>query len=120
MKPAAYREAAVFLRKIRRLLKQQEKGSQARLRDLKRDIRAVHERTPLSKVLVSALENRSHILLVVDDFGGMEGIVTLEDVVETLIGIEIVDEADTIDDMRRLARQKWQERMKRVGIDVDE
>ena len=48
----------------------------------------------------------------------MDGIVTLEDVVETLIGIEIVDEADKIDDMRRLARQKWRQRMERLGIDV--
>ena len=72
----------------------------------------------MSKVLEDLLDNRAHILLVVDDYGGMEGIVTLEDVVETLIGIEIVDEADTIDDMRRLARDKWQDRMKRMGIDV--
>ena len=64
------------------------------------------------------LDQRSHIVLVVDEHGGMEGILTLEDIVETLIGIEIVDESDTIDDMRRLARQKWEARMKRVGIDV--
>jgi CBS domain containing-hemolysin-like protein len=64
------------------------------------------------------LQKQSHILLVVDDHGGMEGIVTLEDVVETLVGIEIVDESDTVEDMRRLARHKWEERMKRVGIDV--
>ncbi len=43
--------------------------------------------------------------------------VSLEDVVETLIGIEIVDEADQIDDMRRLARKKWEERMERLGLD---
>ena len=45
---------------------------------------------------------------------------TLEDIVETLIGIEIVDEADKIDDMRKLARQKWEQRMKRIGIDMDD
>ena len=102
------------------LLNQHSNDSKAKLRDLKREIRGIHEKTPLSKVLEELLDNRSHILLVVDDYGGMDGIVTLEDVVETLIGIEIVDEADTIDDMRRLARQKWQERMQRVGIDVRE
>ncbi len=69
-------------------------------------------------MLEELLDNRAHILLVVDDYGGMEGIVTLEDVVETLIGFEIVDELDKIDDMRKLARQKWQQRMQRLGIDV--
>jgi CBS domain containing-hemolysin-like protein len=64
------------------------------------------------------LDNRAHILLVVDQYGGTSGLVTLEDVVETLIGFEIVDESDKIDDMRKLARQRWEERMDRIGIDV--
>jgi putative transposase len=64
-------------------------------------------------------ENKKLKQLVVDDHGGTEGVVTLEDVVETLIGIEIVDESDQIDDMRRLARQKWEERMRRVGINLE-
>ncbi|MFO7903854.1 MAG: CNNM domain-containing protein [Pirellulaceae bacterium] len=89
-----------------------------KLSDLTRELRAVHEQTQLSKVLEDLLDHRAHIMLVVDDFGSMRGIVTLEDVVETLIGMEIVDEADQIDNMRRLARQKWEERMQRAGIDV--
>ena len=113
-------EVTGFVLKSDVLLKQHSNDGQVKLRDFKRQIRSVHERRPLTKVLEDALENRSHILLVVDDYGGMDGIVTLEDVVETLIGIEIVDEVDTIDDMRQLARQKWEERMKRVGIDVNE
>ena len=102
------------------LLNENRKDGKAKLRDLKRDIRAVQDSTRLSKVLEELLDYRAHILLVVDKYGGMEGIVTLEDVVETLIGIEIVDEADQIDDMRRLARQKWEQRMERLGIDVRE
>ena len=113
-------EVTGFVLKTDLLLNHQAKNGRGKLRDLKREIRGVHERTALSKVLEEQLDNRSHILLVVDDYGGMDGIVTLEDVVETLIGIEIVDEADTIDDMRRLARQKWEERMKVAGIDVRE
>ena len=112
-------EVTGFIVKTDVLLDQHRNGGKARLFDLKRVIRGVHERTPLSKVLEDMLNNRAHIMLVVDDHGGMEGIVTLEDVVETLIGIEIVDESDTIDDMRRLARQKWEQRMKQVGIDVE-
>ena len=93
-------------------------GGKAKLIDLKRPLRAMNEKTRLNHVLEELLDNRAHLLLVVDDYGGMEGIVTLEDVVETLIGFEIVDEADCIDDMRRLARQQWQQRMQRLGIDI--
>jgi len=113
-------EITGFVLKTDLLIGQHKNDGQTRIREFKREIGGVHESTPLSKVLVDLLDNRSHILLVVDDYGGMDGIITLEDVVETLIGIEIVDEADTIDDMRRLARQKWEERMKRIGIDIRE
>ena len=99
------------------LLNQYQSEGRAKLRDLKRDLRVVHERTRLSQVLEDMLDHRSHILLVIDEHGGMEGIVTLEDVVETLIGFEIVDESDAIDDMHRLARERWKERKKRVGFE---
>ncbi|MEE8450680.1 MAG: hemolysin family protein [Thermoguttaceae bacterium] len=102
------------------LLNEHRHEGKAKLRDLRRELRVVNESTRLSQVLEEMLDNRVHILLVVDDYGGMEGIVTLEDVVETLIGFEIVDEMDKIDDMRKLARQKWEERMQRLGIDVRE
>ena len=87
------------------------------LADLKRDIYAVPEGASLELVSEQLLGHKLHLLLVLDEYGGLAGVVSLEDVVETLIGIEIVDEADQIDDLRRLARQKWQERMERLGID---
>ena len=110
-------ETTGFVLKADILINEFRNEGKAKLRDIKREIRAVHERTPLSHVLEDMLNNRNHILLVTDDHGGMEGIVTLEDVVETLIGFEIIDESDTIDDMRRLARDKWHERMHKVGIE---
>lgn len=113
-------EVTGFVLKTDLLLDEHRSGGKARLHELKRELRAVTETTPLSHVLEELLDNRAHVLLVVDHYGGMEGLVTLEDVVETLIGIEIVDEGDKIDDMRRLARQKWEERMQRIGIDVRE
>jgi len=113
-------EITGFVLKADILLNEHRREGRAKLRDLKRPLRAVNESTPLTHVLEEMLDNRVHILLVVDDYGGTEGIVTLEDLVETLIGIEIVDEADKIDDMRLLARQKWEERMERIGIDVRE
>jgi len=111
-------EVTGFVLKTEILLNQYRRDGKSKLRDLKRDIRGVQERAPLRRVLEDLLDNRAHILLVVDQYGGMEGIVTLEDLVETLIGIEIVDEEDKIDDMRRLARQKWEARMQSIGIDV--
>ena len=86
----------------------------------KREMRAVLDKTRLSTVLEKLLDNREHILLVVDEHGGLEGVATLEDVVETLIGIEIVDEGDKHVDMRKVAREKWGHRMKTRGIDVSE
>ena len=97
----------------------EEDSDQTRLVDLKRDIKGVSGDRKLSSVLELMLDTRSHILLVYDKHGGVQGVVTLEDVVETLIGTEIVDEVDTIEDMRILARRKWESRMERMGVTVN-
>ena len=64
-------------------------------------------------------QEKQHLMLVVDEFGGMEGIVTMEDVIETLLGLEIVDEADRNEDMQVLARKLWAKRATGMGI-IDE
>ena len=110
-----------FVLKSELLLDQLQNAGQTQLKDLKkRELMGVLDTTRLSTVLEKLLDNREHILVVVDKYGGMEGVVTLEDVVETLIGIEIVDEADHDVDMRKLAREKWSSRMERLGIDTGE
>lgn len=65
------------------------------------------------------LHEKSHMALVVDEYGSVQGIVTLEDVVETLIGLEITDELDTTEDMQVLARKRWRERMEAIGVNPD-
>jgi CBS domain containing-hemolysin-like protein len=86
------------------------------LGSLKRNIIAVPESHPITELLNRFLTAREHIALVTDEFGGMAGIVTLEDVIETLIGVEIVDESDHTTDMQVLARRHWERRARRLGL----
>ena len=90
------------------------------LATIKREIMVVHESLPLSEMFDRFLEKREHIALVVDEIGGMEGIVTMEDVLETLLGMEIVDESDNTEDMQVLARKKWEAREERIALSIDE
>jgi CBS domain containing-hemolysin-like protein len=110
-----------FVLKSELLMDDIRNNGQTQLKDFtKRQLHAVLDKTRLSTVLEKLLDNREHILLVIDEHGGLEGVVTLEDVVETLVGIEIVDESDVDVDMRKVARKKWTQRMKTRGIDLSE
>jgi len=86
------------------------------LNTIRRDITVVHENLPISDLFNQFLEKREHIALVVDEYGGMEGIVTMEDVMETLLGMEITDESDNTVDMQALARENWKVRARRIGL----
>ncbi|MEJ2575525.1 MAG: CBS domain-containing protein, partial [Gammaproteobacteria bacterium] len=83
---------------------------------LRRDIITVAEDHPIVDLFNLFLAEREQIALVVDEFGGMAGIVTMEDVIETLLGVEIVDESDHTEDMQLLARRNWERRAKRLGL----
>ena len=54
--------------------------------------------------------------MVTDEFGNTVGVITMEDVIETLLGLEIMDESDSIADMQHLARRNWERRAKQLGI----
>lgn len=86
------------------------------LKALHREIMVVPETLGIRDVFNAFLERQEQIALVVDEFGGMEGIVTMEDLVETLLGTEIMDEYDDVADMRRLAKRKWEHRARKYGI----
>lgn len=81
-----------------------------KLKDIKRDIVVVPNTIVLFNLWEKLLEKKEHIALIVDEYGGLDGIVTMEDIIETLLGLEIVDEKDTITDMQKHARDRWKER----------
>lgn len=74
--------------------------------ELMRPVHFVAETVSLDRVLEMFLERRQHLFVVIDEYGGLAGILTLEDVLEEILGREIVDESDTVTDMRELARRR--------------
>jgi len=84
--------------------------------ELSKNLEMVQETDSISKTFTHLLENRIHLALVIGPYGGMQGVVTMEDVLETLLGLEIMDESDSSEDMQKLARQKWKERAKKLGL----
>ena len=90
-----------------------------KLKALKRDILAVPESVSLTTLLERFLEKRQHIAIVVNEYGETIGLVTLEDLIETLMGMEIMDETDDVEDMRALARKQWLERAKAMRLESD-
>ena len=88
------------------------------LSSIRRDMTTVPRSMRLAKLLELLLKERQHIALVVGEYGGTDGLVSLEDVVETLLGIEIVDELDSVEDMQALARKKWEHRAEAFGIAI--
>jgi len=83
-----------------------------------RPLSAVPEDMPLRELFDRLTSQKVHVALVVDEYGGSAGLVTLEDVIETLLGLEIVDEGDHATDMQALARERWEQRAREMGLPV--
>jgi len=96
------------------------KGSDS-LASLRRDIVAISHTFAITELFNTLMERKEHIAVVLDDFGGTAGIITMEDVIETMLGMEIVDETDTTTDMRLLAQRNREKRAKILGaLDTDD
>ena len=83
------------------------------LGDIRRDVATFDEDTTLDKIWDEMLSKDEQIAIIINEYGSFQGILTLEDVIETLLGSEIVDENDTVRDMQQLARDKWKKRVVR-------
>ncbi|WCL48986.1 CNNM domain-containing protein [Leptospira sp. GIMC2001] len=86
------------------------------LKDIKRDIVTFPKDITLFDAWEEMLHKKEHISLVMDEYGGMDGIVTLEDIIESLLGFEIVDEKDRVDDMQQYALKRWKEKQKKYEL----
>jgi len=86
------------------------------LSELGGPLTAVSATMPITELFEVLIDEGRHMAVLVDEYGGVAGVVTLEDIIETLLGLEIVDELDTTEDMQELARSLWRERAARLGI----
>ena len=87
-----------------------------KLEDIRRPLAIVNENKELPHLFEFLSKNRSHIAAVSDEYGSTVGLVTLEDLFETILGFEIMDESDNIPDLQHYARKKWEERAKKMGL----
>ena len=86
------------------------------LKSILRELLVTTRNLPIPELFETLIAKREHIALVVDEYGSVSGLVTQEDVIETLLGLEIMDESDNVADLQKLARKGWETRAKRLGI----
>lgn len=88
-----------------------------RLKEIKRQIICCYENTSILRFYDTMITKKEHMAMVIDEFGGLEGIVTMEDVIETILGLEITDEYDTQIDMQQLAKEQWEKRKRKFDLE---
>ncbi len=105
-------EDVVGIVMTKKIFKQALEDDSVTVGEIKKDIFSINENVPVSKALDLFITKKDHMFLVMDNYDQTEGIVTLEDCVETILGVEIVDESDTTEDMRELAKLKMKQKRK--------
>lgn len=87
-----------------------QKNNNLLIKEFKRKVLTIPSSITLYNLWDNMLKQKEHISIIVDEYGGLSGIVTMEDIIETLIGLEITDENDTIIDMRKFAKKRWKKK----------
>lgn len=103
-------EEVIGIVMTKRIFKQALEDDSVTLGSIKKDIFSINENIPVSKALDLFIAKKDHMFLVMDNYDQTEGILTLEDCVETILGVEIVDESDSTEDMRELAKMKMKQK----------
>ena len=96
----------------KKLFKQAIRDKSATMESIMKPVFALNENIPVGKALSKFIQKKEHMFIVLDNYDQTEGIITLEDCIETLLGLEIMDELDTTADMRRLALNKMKAKRK--------
>ncbi|MBC5992337.1 hemolysin family protein [Pontibacter cellulosilyticus] len=91
----------------------------SKLSSILRTMQVVSEHMPIPSLFSRLMEKQDQIALVVDEYGGTAGLITMEDIIETLLGMEIMDEMDQIADLQEWAKINWEKRAKRMGFKSD-
>ena len=89
------------------------------LKQIRRSITCCYEHTSILSFYDTMIARKEHMAMVIDEYGGLEGIVTMEDVIETILGLEITDESDTQIDMQQLAKDQWEKRRQKFFSEKD-
>jgi len=94
----------------------EQKNQHLLIKEFKRNILTIPPSITLFNLWDQIIEKKEHISIVIDEYGGLAGIVTMEDIIETLIGLEITDENDIIIDMQKYAKRRWEDKQKKQNI----
>lgn len=101
------------------LMLAQARGNSGKTLDTyRRDLPALSNLTSLADAFEQVLGQRAHIMMIVDEYGSLKGIITMEDIFETLLDVEIMDESDRHQDMQEVAKRLWRKRAERMGISI--
>ena len=106
----------IFLQDVLEKLTDEKDSNDILIKKFKRDVLRVPSNVTLLNLWDKLVAKKEHIAIVIDEYGGIDGIVTMEDVIETLLGLEITDENDVIVDMQKYAKERWKARQEKGSI----